>query len=301
MWGLRSWKRVWNGRSLELKNGLKKEVSTSCTTFQCECPPKDWTWFHLLNNSLRTWTWNCHFLYIYLKHVFTPELLLIWIYIYVCYKSYSFDLLSFLHTFTFQVLVTPAIMLSHISLSPMLVSLSFFFFYFSIVVSFWVWSLYFYDIECFYWSAGKVCAINCLLCSIKLADDASANLNVSTGMKRHLQLTHQLICWFTGDNTVGWKMCKGKLKYMQYGTCGSPRIVSTKDRLETVRSQPHHKEVDGKRRNYLTSAVTKLFLLNHQLVFCCSHPTSSGIYAGNHYSLETCRMNMLIKCTTALK
>ena len=140
-----------------------------------------------------------------------------------------------------------------------------------------------------------------LLCSVKLADDASADLNVSTGVKRHLQLTHQLICRLTGDNTVSRKMCKGKLKYMQYGTCGSPRIVSTKARLETVHRQPHQKVVDRKRRNYLTSAVTKLFLLNHQLVFCCSHPTSSGIYAGNHYSLETCRMNMLIKCTTALK
>ena len=65
---------------------------------------------------------------------------------YVCYKSYSFDFLSFLHTFSFQVLVTLALMLSHISLLPLLVFLSFFFFFtFPMLFHFECVSLYFYD------------------------------------------------------------------------------------------------------------------------------------------------------------
>ena len=53
------------------------------------------------------------------------------------------------------------------------------------------------------------------------------NQPVSAGMKRHWQFPHQLICWLTRDATVSQQMCKGKFKYLQYGTSGSPSIVST--------------------------------------------------------------------------
>lgn len=37
-------------------------------------------------------------------------------------------------------------------------------------------------------------------------------------MKRRWRLTHQLICWLTGDTTVNRQMFMCKLKYLQYGT-----------------------------------------------------------------------------------
>ena len=113
------------------------------------------------------------------------------------------------------------------------------------------------------------------------------NRPVSTGVKRCRQPTHQLICWLTGDATRSRQMCEGTLKYLQYGTSGSPSIVSTG--MSPPTSAPSTTSNGGwwKTGYHLTSSATKLFL-GRELVFYRHHQAASfGI----------CRQSLLTRNT----
>ena len=86
------------------------------------------------------------------------------------------------------------------------------------------------------------------------------------------------------------QMCEGTLKYLQYGTFGSPSIVSTVTSPQNGAPPTTSKGGWRKTGHHLTLASTKLFLQCRELVFCRCHPASSGI----------CRHSLLTRNTQFL-